>query len=244
VEGRPGTCGQAKKRRKSAGLLLLRQGEIKKNSRRRVSGHQDFLISELRRRGSFHNEGQLQVVDDAVDHGIVGEEGDNLHLALALRADHRVHFVDLADHLRPALGGDGSELVLHDQERKRGQIYLLDLPPVGIGIEPIVPDSDLGALSKALNFRSARRFIDMGDAFVWIQSPGSCQSGGPRHGEYPPNEVDAIGLALDWIVAQPWSNKRVGAFGGSWTWPRVIRPKKVRLTSKFRVKNETSTLYY
>jgi putative CocE/NonD family hydrolase len=66
------------------------------------------------------------------------------------------------------------------------------------------------------NYRSARRFLDKGYAFVWVQSPGSCQSSGPRLGEYPPNEVDAIGLALDWIAQQPWSNQRVGAFGGSY----------------------------
>jgi uncharacterized protein len=72
------------------------------------------------------------------------------------------------------------------------------------------------SLSPNANYRGARRFVDKGYAFVWIQSPGSCQSSGPRLGEYPPNEVDAIGLALDWIVRQPWSNQRVGAFGGSY----------------------------
>jgi hypothetical protein len=67
------------------------------------------------------------------------------------------------------------------------------------------------------NFQSARRFLDKGYAFVWVQSPGSCQSSGPRLGEYPPNEVDAIRLAIDWIARQPWSNRRVGAFGGSYS---------------------------
>jgi hypothetical protein len=67
------------------------------------------------------------------------------------------------------------------------------------------------------NLRGARRFLDKGYAFVWVQSPGSCQSSGPRLGEYPPNEVDAMGLAIDWIVRQPWSNGRVGAFGGSYS---------------------------
>jgi putative CocE/NonD family hydrolase len=67
------------------------------------------------------------------------------------------------------------------------------------------------------DFQSARRFLDKGFAFVWVQSPGSCQSSGPRLGEYPPNEVDAIRLAIDWIVRQPWSNQRIGAFGGSYS---------------------------
>jgi len=67
------------------------------------------------------------------------------------------------------------------------------------------------------NFRGARRFLDKEYAFVWVQSPGSCQSSGPRLGEYPPNEVDAMGLAIDWIVRQPWSNQRAGAFGASYS---------------------------
>ena len=67
------------------------------------------------------------------------------------------------------------------------------------------------------NFRGARRLLDKGFAFVWVQSPGSCQSSGPRLGEYPPNEVDAMGLAIDWIARQPWSNQRVGAFGASYS---------------------------
>ena len=67
------------------------------------------------------------------------------------------------------------------------------------------------------NYQGARRFLDRGYAFVWVQSPGSCQSSGPRLGEYPPNEVEAMGLAIDWIARQSWSNGRVGAFGASYS---------------------------
>ena len=67
------------------------------------------------------------------------------------------------------------------------------------------------------NFRGASRYLDKGYAFVWVQSPGSCQSSGPRLGEYPPNEVAAMRLAIDWIAQQPWSNHRVGAFGKSYS---------------------------
>jgi len=73
------------------------------------------------------------------------------------------------------------------------------------------------SLSPNPNYRSARRTLDNGYAFVWVQSPGSCQSSGPRLGEYPPNEVAAMGVAIDWIVRQPWSNQRVGAFGASYS---------------------------
>lgn len=68
-----------------------------------------------------------------------------------------------------------------------------------------------------LNLQSAQRFTEQGYAYVWVQSPGSCQSSGPRHSEYPRNEVDAIGLAIDWVSARPWSNQRVGAAGGSYS---------------------------
>jgi putative CocE/NonD family hydrolase len=72
------------------------------------------------------------------------------------------------------------------------------------------------SLGQNRNFRRSRRYLDRGYAFVWVQSPGSCQSSGPRLGEYPPNDVTAMGLAIDWIVRQPWSNQRVGAFGTSY----------------------------
>jgi uncharacterized protein len=72
------------------------------------------------------------------------------------------------------------------------------------------------SLAPHPNFQRARRYLDRGYAYVWVQSPGSCQSSGPRLGEYPPNDVAAMGLAIDWIVGQPWSNQRVGAFGTSY----------------------------
>ncbi len=72
-------------------------------------------------------------------------------------------------------------------------------------------------LQADLNQGPAARFTTRGYAFVRIQSPGSCQSSGPRPAEYPPNEVDAISAGFDWIVDQPWSNGHVGAMGGSYS---------------------------
>jgi len=72
-----------------------------------------------------------------------------------------------------------------------------------------------GALDN--NFENANKILTAGFAFVFVQSPGSCQSSGPRPTEYPPSEIDAIGLAIDWIAKQPWSNQRVGAYGGSYS---------------------------
>jgi len=52
------------------------------------------------------NERQLQMVDDPIDSLIISDEGDDLHRASALGKDHRVDLIDLANHLRPALGGE------------------------------------------------------------------------------------------------------------------------------------------
>jgi hypothetical protein len=59
----------------------------------------DGLGRELLRR-----EGQLEMVDDAVDDGGLGEKRDDLHHASAAGAFHGVDLVDLADHGCPALG--------------------------------------------------------------------------------------------------------------------------------------------
>ncbi|MEJ2721401.1 MAG: CocE/NonD family hydrolase [bacterium] len=67
------------------------------------------------------------------------------------------------------------------------------------------------------NYGSAEEFVTNGYAYVRVQSPGSCQSSGPRFTEYPPNEIDAMRAAIDWIVRQPWSNGRVGSQGGSYS---------------------------
>jgi len=72
-------------------------------------------------------------------------------------------------------------------------------------------------LQPDLNYGSAEQFVTHGYAYVRVQSPGSCQSSGPRLTEYPPNEVDAMRAAIDWIVRQPWSNGRVGSQGGSYS---------------------------
>ena len=74
------SCQQ--KSRKSAGDLLSVKKQITKYIRRGLGGHQDFLISSVRGRRLVRDKGQLEVVDDAIDHGIVGEESDE-SLALA-----------------------------------------------------------------------------------------------------------------------------------------------------------------
>lgn len=48
----------------------------------------------MRRRGSLGHEGQLEVIDDPVHNGVVGNEGDDAHLPGALGASEWVHLID------------------------------------------------------------------------------------------------------------------------------------------------------
>ncbi len=61
-----------------------------------MSGHQDFLISDIGRQEPLGDESQLEVVDDFGHHGKVDEEGDDTHLAPAVRANESVNFIDFA----------------------------------------------------------------------------------------------------------------------------------------------------
>lgn len=56
----------------------------------------------LRGRRTFCCKGKLEVADDFVYEGLVLDEGDDLHLALALGTDKSIDFIDLVDHLGPS----------------------------------------------------------------------------------------------------------------------------------------------
>jgi hypothetical protein len=58
---------------------------------------------------------ELEVGDDPVHCGIIGDESDHSHLATACRTYERINFIDLADHLCPAFGRDMMVLFLNDQ---------------------------------------------------------------------------------------------------------------------------------
>jgi hypothetical protein len=64
----------------------------------------------------LRDKGQLEVVDDAIDHGEIGEESDDLHLATALGAGQGIDLVHLADHLGPAAARDFLALLFHPGE--------------------------------------------------------------------------------------------------------------------------------
>jgi hypothetical protein len=102
---------------------------------RSLGGHQDFLISDARWGRLRCHERQLEVVGNPVHHGGVGEQGDDANLGAALGKEQRVDFIDFADHLGSAFGGDAL-LFLLDQAEYQGILGRLpELPSVGIGIE-------------------------------------------------------------------------------------------------------------
>jgi uncharacterized protein len=70
---------------------------------------------------------------------------------------------------------------------------------------------------KDEGLKTTLEILDKGFAFVFVQSPGSCQSSGPRYSDYSSSEIDAMGLAIDWVSEQPWSHQKMGFYGGSYS---------------------------
>jgi hypothetical protein len=99
-------------------------------------------MDRVRRGRSLCDKSQLEVADDAVHHGIIGEEGDDAHLAAALRANHRIYFIHLPYHLCPAPSGNPRAFLLDDEEILVG-LALLHFAPVGISIQAEITDGDM-----------------------------------------------------------------------------------------------------
>jgi uncharacterized protein len=64
--------------------------------------------------------------------------------------------------------------------------------------------------------RTVEAFNAAGYAVVLVDARGSGASSGTREMEWSPEEVEDYGQVVDWIVAQGWSNGRVGAQGVSY----------------------------
>jgi hypothetical protein len=132
---------------KGAGKATDLSARSKRESRRIFSrglgGQQDFLIGDVRWGRLVRGKCKLEVVNDAIDYGEIGEESNDPHHAAALRADHRINFIDFTDHLGPAFGRETPELLLHHPERESLKVRLLDLPPMGIGVEAAITHRDL-----------------------------------------------------------------------------------------------------
>jgi len=71
-------------------------------------------------------------------------------------------------------------------------------------------------MEKDVNFAEAERFNKAGYALVIVDARGSGASYGFRRYELMPEEVEDYGEIAEWIVSQPWSNGRVGAYGVSY----------------------------
>ena len=59
-------------------------------------------------------------------------------------------------------------------------------------------------------------FNHAGFALVVVDARGTGASFGTRSGELSEREIADYGELIDWIAAQPWSNGRVGVYGGSY----------------------------
>ena len=64
--------------------------------------------------------------------------------------------------------------------------------------------------------KMVKRYLSQGYAFVMVDARGSGASFGSRAMEWSPDEVKDGAEIVDWIVAQNWSNGKVGATGVSY----------------------------
>jgi len=69
--------------------------KVKKIFGRGLGGHYNFLIINPGRRRLRGDNSQLEVVDDPVHHGELGDKGNDAHLAAALGTKQRVDFINL-----------------------------------------------------------------------------------------------------------------------------------------------------
>jgi len=77
-------------------------------------------------------------------------------------------------------------------------------------------DHTSGRLEDDRNYGEAEQFNGEGYALVLVDARGSGASFGYRPYELLEDEVRDYGEVTDWIVTQPWSNGRVGAYGVSY----------------------------
>jgi len=66
------------------------------------------------------------------------------------------------------------------------------------------------------NVAAGDLFNRAGFALVVVDARGTGASFGTRTGELSEREIKDYGELIDWIAAQPWSNGRVGVYGGSY----------------------------
>lgn len=95
-----------------------------------LGSHKKLLINDVWRRRLLCNKGELEVVDDPVHHGIVGDEGDDAHLAATSGTEQRIDFKDLPNHLSPAFGRHNSNIFFNNKwkGKRKGCLMLSTVP--------------------------------------------------------------------------------------------------------------------
>ena len=83
------------------------------------------------------------MADDPVNGLRLFDKRDGSHLATTCRTKQRVHLVNLADHLGPALGRHIVWLIFDDGGMGEPRGSLAHLPSVSIGVEAVVANHDL-----------------------------------------------------------------------------------------------------
>ena len=74
------------------------------------------MIRDVRWRRLCNGKGHLKAVDDPLSYGIIGDGGDDFHLAAAFGTEERVDLINLPDHLGPAAAGDLLFFLLNNDE--------------------------------------------------------------------------------------------------------------------------------
>lgn len=77
------------------------------------------MIRKVRWRRLCNGKRHLKAVDDPLSYGIIGDGGDDLHLAAAFGTEERVDIINLPHHPGPAVAGDLQALFLNNDELMR-----------------------------------------------------------------------------------------------------------------------------
>ena len=83
------------------------------------------------------------MIEDTVDYGIVGDECDYAHLALALGTDYRIEVINFLANLGSVAAGNLGPLLLNDQEVMLILLCLSCITTMSIGAEAKVTDHNL-----------------------------------------------------------------------------------------------------
>jgi len=105
--------------------------------------HQKLLLENTRRRWPFGFKGQLEMSNDPVDDLRFFDKRDDSHLATACGTTKRIHFIDLANHLGPALGRHIVWFLFNNRGRGECRGILAYLSSVGIRVETVITHHDL-----------------------------------------------------------------------------------------------------